>query len=417
MLKYASDIKFIMDKESKKIIILNRSNGIWIKIPLVWKEVLDNYLNQLDDIEEYIKRFEDKDNSKTFVNLVNTLKKYNMVVASDQNSNFKLHKVQFAITERCNLFCTHCCYNAKEAKYNTDLPLDKIKIILDKIIACNPESITISGGEPLIRKDFFEILTYLSQNYFGEITLSTNATLINDKNIPKLAKIISSYDISLDGFDEISCEKIRGKNIFSEVISNIKKMKEYGIKNINVSMVDINHSEKDREKFKKLNNKLGTRPIIRALSPIGRASTIESKVDYMKKLYTPREIDDSELKEICAGFRGTRCGAYKNQFFVDYNGDVYPCGLLINSKYKMCNLLNIKESDVFPFDDVNVNSLKNLNMLEPDKLDKCKDCKVNFFCWNCLQEVDMLSNNSELINERCKLKYEHISNIIWNRGE
>ena len=190
-------------------------------------------------------------------------------------------------------------------------------------------------------------------------------------------------------------------------------MQEYGVKNISLSMVDVNHSKIEREKFKELNRQLGTRPIIRALAPIGRAETMESKVEYMQNLYTPRTLKEEERKEICDGFRGMKCGAYRNQFFVNYNGDVYPCGLLIVPKYKMCNLLEIAENDVFPFAATRDSSLRNLEMLEPNKIEKCKDCKVNFFCWGCLQEADMLAGDPELIQKRCDLKFEHLKNIIW----
>ena len=82
-------------------------------------------------------------------------------------------------------------------------------------------------------------------------------------------------------------------------------------------------------------------------------------------------------------------------------------------KYKMCNLLEIDDNDIFPFKATRGSSLKNLKMLEPDKIEKCKNCKINFFCWGCLQEADMLAGDSELIQKRCDLKLEHLKNIIW----
>lgn len=285
MFKYAENTRVIRNSKIEKSILLNRENGVWIKIPNIWVNILEEFLESSDELEEYLNRFEDSDNAKTFSSLLDTVINYELVVKVGNEKKGKLHKVQFAISERCNLFCKHCCYNATVKEKNTDLPLDEIKKILDKIISCEPESITLSGGEPLIRKDFYDILKYLANNYSGEITLSTNATLIREKDIPILADIISSFDISLDGFDETSCEQIRGKGVFQKVVSNIKKMQERGIKNINLSMVDVNHSKVARDKFRDLNKKLGTRPIIRTLAPIGRASTMETKIEYLKKMY------------------------------------------------------------------------------------------------------------------------------------
>lgn len=413
MFQYVSDIKILNNSKYHKTILLNRNSGFWIKIPNVWKNVLDNFLNSSIETDLYVQQFEDLDDANTFLQLLDTLIKYDMIEDKKNKRKSNLYKVQFAITERCNLSCIHCCYNAGMASDKTDLELNKIKKIIDKIVFCNPKSITLSGGEPLIREDFYDILKYLAEHYEGEITLSTNATLITENRILELIEKISSFDISLDGFDENSCKKIRGKGVFSKVITNIKKLQNYGASNINLSMVDINHSKEEREKFKILNKQLGTKAIIRALSPIGRATGMESKVEYLEKLYKPRLLETEEQKRICSGFRGTKCGAYRNQFFVNYNGDIYPCGLLIDSKYKTGNILEIDKDKIFPFTTSRGNGVRNLKMLEPDQIKYCKNCEVNFFCWGCLQEADMLVENPELIHERCKLKYNHLNNIIW----
>ena len=202
VLHYSLNTKFIQNEEIEKTIFLNRESGFWIKIPNEWKEVLDNFVNQEKELKQYLTLFEDKDNAETFQNLVNKLVKCGMLIDSQSDKRQKLHKVQLALTERCNLFCSHCCYNAKLVESNNDLDLTSIKKIIDRIVACKPDSIALSGGEPLIRKDFLNILDYLSSIYSGEITLSTNATLIQEKDIPVLVEKISAYDISLDGFDE-----------------------------------------------------------------------------------------------------------------------------------------------------------------------------------------------------------------------
>ncbi len=50
-------------------------------------------------------------------------------------------------------------------------------------------NIMLSGGEPMVRSDFFEILTYLKSIYKGNIIVSTNATLINKNNVELLIKM------------------------------------------------------------------------------------------------------------------------------------------------------------------------------------------------------------------------------------
>ena len=74
--------------------------------------------------------------------------------------------------------------------------------IIDKIVDIEPGGIVLTGGEPLLRKDFFEIIRYLRSKYNGKVALATNATLINDDNVKLLAELIDKFDISIDGVDE-----------------------------------------------------------------------------------------------------------------------------------------------------------------------------------------------------------------------
>ena len=137
MLHYSLDTKVVENNEVEKTILLNRESGLWIKIPNEWKEVLDNFLNQTKELKQYLSVFEDKENAETFLKLVNKLLEYGMLTDSPNKERRSLHKVQFALTERCNLFCSHCCYNAKRDSSNNDLDLNSIKIIIDRIVACN----------------------------------------------------------------------------------------------------------------------------------------------------------------------------------------------------------------------------------------------------------------------------------------
>lgn len=419
MYKYSCNTKFVHNEDIKETIILNRKNGTWMKIPNVWKEIMDRFIKERVELVTYLNYFSEELDKKTFTDLFNNVLKFNFVVDIDKDEREKLEKIQFAITERCNLKCTHCCYDATQsfAVENNDLSFNNIALILDKIIDFNPESLTISGGEPMIRDDFFEILRHLKERYSGKVTLSTNATLIKDSDIPFLADFIASFDISLDGVDEESCAHIRGKGVFGKVLKIVAKLQKAGAENITLSMVDMNNSEEMRNKFKQLNDKLGTKSIIRALTPIGRASVTESRIEYQNKLYSPREIKPEEFNEISSSLQVTHCGALRNQFFINYDGSIYPCGILIKEEYNMGNILDYSYLDdilLTPNRDYEMTPYKiNLLNLEPDRIKKCKDCKINFFCWHCLQEVDMAMESESIVNHRCQLKKEHIGNLVW----
>ena len=58
--------------------------------------------------------------------------------------------------------------------------------MLERAAALNPEQIVLSGGEPMVRKDFMELLQYLRQRFKNKISFSTNGLLINEANIKYL---------------------------------------------------------------------------------------------------------------------------------------------------------------------------------------------------------------------------------------
>ncbi|WP_294345849.1 radical SAM protein [uncultured Clostridium sp.] len=90
-------------------------------------------------------------------------------------------------------------------------------------------SIMISGGEPLVRKDFMKIIEYLNQRINCHKTLMTNGLLINDTNIDFIIKNFDELSISLDGCDKELTEIVRGVDIFDTILDKVKKLhkKEY----------------------------------------------------------------------------------------------------------------------------------------------------------------------------------------------
>ena len=100
-----------------------------------------------------------------------------------------------------------------------------------------------SGGEPLTRKDFFEILEY-AKDMKVEILTNSKLLFLNDSYIDKLKKMkhISEIKISLDGFE--SHDKVRIGSSYKDVIETIKKLKDSGFKIvINTEVTKMNLHE------------------------------------------------------------------------------------------------------------------------------------------------------------------------------
>ena len=235
-------------ENQNKIILANRISGEWMRMSREVYEVIQEIIKSGKKIEELENSFEEKEDYIFVKNTIQTLEDCGILCESDEEKRLDNKIVSIQMTNRCNLRCKHCCVSAGDNVIE-ELTTLQMKRALDTVIEWNPLNIMLSGGEPMIRDDFFELLEYLDQRYSGNIILSTNALLINERNVESLVKHCEHFEISIDGVDEESCAIIRGKGVFEKVCSKIKLLKEYGAEHINLSMVFSDKNEHLKERF------------------------------------------------------------------------------------------------------------------------------------------------------------------------
>jgi len=113
-------------------------------------------------------------------------------------------------TKTCNLKCRHCYMNSDSKKYQNELTTQEAKTFIDDLADFKVPVLLFSGGEPLIRPDFFELAEY-AQKKGVRPTLSTNGTLITREVAQRLKDIGVGYvGISLDGLKDVN-DKFRGQ--------------------------------------------------------------------------------------------------------------------------------------------------------------------------------------------------------------
>ena len=132
----------------------------------------------------------------------------------------------------CNLKCKHCYIEKNLYKQEKDfIPVEKIKAALLQTKGENLSSIYLTGGEPLLHPDFNTILRMCLK--FSNVTVISNGVLINDKKARFLRKIDDEndfetiYRISLDHFDELKNDEIRGRGSFRKALGAILNLAKY----------------------------------------------------------------------------------------------------------------------------------------------------------------------------------------------
>lgn len=114
------------------------------------------------------------------------------------------------ITRTCNLKCIHCYSDSEEKAYEGELTLEEGKNLITDIKEFGSPALLFSGGEPLVRKDIWDLADHASKVGL-RLTLSTNGVLIDEAVAGRLKKLGFTYvGISLDGIGEIN-DHFRGK--------------------------------------------------------------------------------------------------------------------------------------------------------------------------------------------------------------
>ncbi len=132
-------------------------------------------------------------------------------------------------TKMCNLRCKHCYENAGSYPAPDELTTEEAKRVIDEFKRVGVVAIAFSGGEPLMRKDFFEIARYAVENDFY-VSMATNGTLITPRIARKIKETGIEYvEISLDGFEKTH-DEFRGiKGAWRRAVEGIKNCVAEGI--------------------------------------------------------------------------------------------------------------------------------------------------------------------------------------------
>ena len=125
-------------------------------------------------------------------------------------------------TRTCNLKCRHCYMNSDARKYQDELTTAEAKKFIDDLADFHVPVLLFSGGEPLIRPDFFELAEYAEKKGVRP-TLSTNGTLITREAARRIKDIGVGYvGISLDGLQDVNDEFRGHEGAFQAAMEGIE---------------------------------------------------------------------------------------------------------------------------------------------------------------------------------------------------
>jgi len=257
------------------------------------------------------------------------------------------------ITQRCNLKCIYCFPNSAQRQKEKEFSKEKIFRIIDELHCLGTRYITLLGGEPLMRKDFSEIVNYIVKKHII-VEVGTNGyfTKQNLESLKKLNLVCHSIDGNKEDHD-----KNRGKGSYNKVIESIELCKANGIP-VQLRAVftknNVNSLEHLLNLAKKYKTSLGlaeqaiVKPGDSDISmtqsglrefwkrvkcykikgyPIDKSFLLLDKIiEY--PLEFPIEKIFAKDESLPPGYKYAKCNISQGYMFLDSNGMVYPCACL-----------------------------------------------------------------------------------------
>jgi heme d1 biosynthesis radical SAM protein NirJ len=134
------------------------------------------------------------------------------------------------LIRRCNLTCKHCYTTSTDINFPNELSTKEIYAVMDDLHAFKVPVLILSGGEPLLHPDIFDI-SRRAKNMGFYVALSTNGTKISEQNIDEIADIDYQYiGVSLDGIKDTHDQFRRVKGSFDQALHGIQLCLDKGIK-------------------------------------------------------------------------------------------------------------------------------------------------------------------------------------------
>jgi uncharacterized protein len=394
--------KLLHEREGNLNLLIHPEKPVWIVVNKLGLEVVTlgekgltlSEISKILSNQYSVKREEiDQDVSNFFqkLNSAGILDAPNPVKYEPSLKSLFLH-----LTNRCNLTCKHCYVDSSGE--NGEMDTQSIYSLIDQLVDQGGKSITLSGGEPLLRKDIKEVLSYACQKL--SIRFLTNGTLIDKALAQFIIDLGIHIQISLDGSNAIIHEHIRGKGTFARVMEQIRLLKEMGVEDrLNLCTTIMKYNIKNASQIIDLADELSIKYVrFLPLRRVGRARQLWNEInadlgveDY-ESLYeyifyqAMKEHPSLEISSGLSGFvlsaprgepSGIWCPLGKN-VVITAQGDCYPCVLFMTEEY---HLGNVKEKTLTQIWESQIMKEFILSLGERRfKIEKCMECSWRSFC-------------------------------------
>ena len=296
--------------------------------------------------------------------------------------------IRLSITDVCNFKCGYCLPNGYQVDKSDNrkfLHLDEIKRLSKVFSKLGVQKIRLTGGEPTVRKDFFDIIKIL-KNEAGikKVVITTNGYHLDDKAKMLVDSGLNGINISIDSLDRNTFKTITGHDRLPEILRGIQNLQNLNFDNIKVNAVllnNINSSEKDFDTWANFikKNKVDFRYI--ELMRTG------DNLDYFNKYHVTSKVFKEYLDK-------------NNWIYQTFGKDAGPSLNYINPEYKG------KFGIIAPYSKDFCKTCNRLRITSRGDLRLCLFGNTGISIRHLLQKDDQINELQDLILGQMKFKKE-----------
>lgn len=312
------------------------------------------------------------------------------------------------VTQKCNLNCKGCYSDDDQRNTLVDASFGRICKAIKELSDFGIQSLVISGGEPFLRDDLVEIVSYAKTNCgIPSVAVLTNGTHLDEAVLKRLAPIIDLLSVSFDGCSEEAVAYIRGEQRFRQLVNAVQSIKKAGI---SAHIIPTIHSKnvKDIEDYVRLASELGVTLNFSLLS-CGLDAEMEplllkeeDLIELAKNVLHASEISVVDFLDSPVGVDLSvkkKCGAGSRLISVAADGRVFPCHMLHYDEFCLGNLFSESLGAILA---------KEQNLCFQDALEEgCSEkgrCKYGALCGGgCVARSFLVNGNLNGLDPYCGL--------------
>ncbi|HBA59225.1 MAG TPA: hypothetical protein DCZ92_00085 [Elusimicrobia bacterium] len=307
--------------------------------------------------------------------------------------------VFWELTTKCTLTCLYCFPDMKSKRTEgrkPDLDAASLGKVADRIIEAELFKVTLTGGEAMLRPDFWDIVKKLEDNGVM-VSVITNGVYMPDEFIEKIKKTSLLIAVSLDAPDE-GCNRItRGPDAFAKTLGTIQRLAAAGVRTSSIITVTRHNFTLLEDTVKLLRDNGVFYITLQDLKPFGnkevydntrltaaQEAELPAKLNYLEKKYSDIGFMFTELaifgdpskERPCSG-KLMDCPAGDHFGYIDYLGNFFPCNML--RSFNMGNVIETGIPALWQNSDA-IRELRRVKALPLSTVEKCASCSRKGSC-------------------------------------